>query len=184
MGARTVNNIFYWLSRTVTRLSTVPSHVPGKAMARKEGIEKILKHLQGENKCFRYQVRLGTNDLEIYLKNHVEYNYRPYRKVELHLVDPKGEVPNWDFTVKDDKPEEEVANAEREKQAGKRAASHSPEGRSAKRRNINDWQILEAILAYLERTQTKPKYKDLEWELEADESGTHGEDEEEKYPGE
>merc|ERR1711954_16543 len=50
-------------------------HVPAKAMERRDGIEAILKSLQSDNPQLRYQIRLGDEDLEIYLKNHKEYDY-------------------------------------------------------------------------------------------------------------
>merc|ERR1711954_584160 len=59
-------------------------HVPAKAMARRDGIERILKSLQADNPQLRYQIRLGEEDLEVFLKNHKEYDYVPYRKVTVN----------------------------------------------------------------------------------------------------
>ena len=39
--------------------------------------------------------------------------------------------------------------------------------RPATKRNINDWQVSEFIWAYLEGTETTPKYEDIQWEVEA-----------------
>merc|ERR1712081_103427 len=51
-------------------------HVPGKAMARKTGLENILKRFQGINKQIRYQICLGKNDLELFMKNHKEHHWK------------------------------------------------------------------------------------------------------------
>merc|ERR1711954_219046 len=141
-------------------------HVPAKAMKRRDGIEQILKRLQNENKALRYQIRLGEHDLTIWLKNHKEYDYVPYRKVEIETIDPNEEVPDWELITKD-KETNEVINSN-----GKREASTSPLGRSAPKKTINDWQLSEFIWAYLEGTQTKPQYEDKQWELEEVEDST------------
>lgn len=81
---RTVNNIFCFAVQNgnQTNFHAFP-HVPAKAIARKEGLENILNRLQGKKKAHRYQIRLGENDLEVFMKNHEPYNYKPYRKVEI-----------------------------------------------------------------------------------------------------
>ena len=51
----------------------------------------------------------------------------------------------------------------------KRNASRSPEDRSSKRSNreeVDDFQIAEFIHAFLEGTATKPRYQNLNWNLE------------------
>merc|ERR1711954_377974 len=75
-----VNEIFCLavLNGNMTKFNAFP-HIPGKAMARKEGLERILKGLQKINKQLRYQVRLGSKDLEVMIKNHHDYDYKPYR---------------------------------------------------------------------------------------------------------
>merc|ERR1711954_21234 len=54
------------------------SHVPAKALDRKNHIEAILKRLQELDKPLRYQVRIGNNDLSIMVKHHVQFDYQPY----------------------------------------------------------------------------------------------------------
>merc|ERR1711954_320974 len=146
-------------------------HVPAKAMARRDGIERILKSLQADNPQLRYQIRLGEADLEIYLKNHKEYDYIPYRKVTIGMIDPNEEVPDWDLNCKIDDETEENEN-------GKRTAADSPEGKPASKRNVHSWQISEFIWAYLEGTQTAPSYDEVDIETE-DAADENEEDEKE-----
>merc|ERR1711954_531704 len=153
-------------------------HVPGKALARRDAIERILKRLQRENTSLRYQICLGDDDLSIMLKNHKEYDYVTYRKVSLKMIYPNNEVPEWDLTsnihLKNDKPEEN--------ENGKRGAPESPEVRPAAKIQISDWQISEFIWAYLEGPQTTAQYNNLEWELEAEENEEAKEDSDEDEP--
>merc|ERR1711954_499924 len=95
----TVNEIFHLsvLNGNMTKFNAFP-HVPGKAMARNEGLETILKRLQSINRQLRYQIRLGSKDLEVLIKNHKDFDYKPYRKVEIKDLDPNNEVPDWDVT--------------------------------------------------------------------------------------
>merc|ERR1712081_29148 len=83
-------------------------HVPAKAMKRRAAIENILKRLQNENKALRYQIRLGDEDLTVWLKNHKEYDYVPYCKVEIETIDPNKEVPDWELKTVDKNKEEAV----------------------------------------------------------------------------
>merc|ERR1711954_427768 len=73
-------------------------HVQGKAMARNTGLENILKRLQTIYKQIRYQIRLGKDNLELIMKNHVEHHWKPYRKVDIQVIDPNEEVSKWDLT--------------------------------------------------------------------------------------
>merc|ERR1712081_94216 len=178
--AKTVNDIFRLsvINGNATKFNAFP-HVPAKAMARRDGIEKLLKTLQLDNKQLRYQIRLGDEDLDIMLKNHRDYDYVPYRKVTLKMIDPNGEVPDWDLTCKtpDENPSEE------ENENGKRTAPESPEGRPALKKTINSWQVSEFIWAYLEGTETTPKYneeqEDLPWEIESETNKEPEDDDEE-----
>merc|ERR1712081_155241 len=79
----------------------------------------------------------------------------------LKMIDPNGEVPDWDLSCKI--PEEEKAD---ENENGKRNAPESPEGRSASKKNIHSWQVSEFIWAYLEGTQMAPSYEEVEVETE------------------
>merc|ERR1711954_110100 len=64
---KTVTEIFCLAVQNgnMTKFNAFP-HVPGKATLRKEGLETILKSLQNANKQFRYQIRLGLKDLEVW----------------------------------------------------------------------------------------------------------------------
>merc|ERR1712081_66769 len=160
--AKTVNDIFRLvvINGNSTEFNAFP-HVPAKAMARRDSIEYLLKRLQRENQSLRYQIRLGSDNLEIMLKNHKDFHYVPYRKVTLEMIDPNNEVPEWDLTCKDD-----PKNDSDENKNGKRQASESPLGKPAAKRHVNDWQISEFIWSYLEGTQTATNYDYLPWELE------------------
>merc|ERR1711954_63724 len=63
--AKTVADIFRLavINGNASQFNAFP-HVPAKAMARRDGIEKILKSLQQDNPQLRYQIRLGEDDLE------------------------------------------------------------------------------------------------------------------------
>merc|ERR1711954_614175 len=158
--AKTVADIFRLavINSNASQFNAFP-HVPAKAMARGDGIETILKSLQADNPQLRYQIRLGDDDLDIYLKNHKEYDYVPYRKVTLKMIDPNEEVPDWDLNCKIPEESEENEN-------GKRNAPESPEGGPASKRNIHSWQVSEFIWAYLEGTQTTPRYDEVNVETE------------------
>merc|ERR1711954_567578 len=168
---RTVKEIFRLavLNGNMTRFNAFP-HIPGKAMARKEGLEKILKILQSANKQIRYQIQLGSKDLEVMIKIHQDFDYKPYRKIDIESLDPNGDVPNWDLVTADEKKDYKHSNPPvAGKDAGKREASSSPEGHRSKRSHIDKWQVQEFVWAFLEGTATTPKYSNLTWELEVNE---------------
>merc|ERR1711954_191199 len=169
---KTVNNIFHLAvqNRNTTSLHVFP-HIPGKAMARKNALEEIMKRLQAINKQFCYQIRLGNQDIELWMKNYQEYNWKPYRKIDINTVDPNEEIPKWDLTFKGEKANKVDVNPfDWSKQPGKRGAIESPEARISKRNNIKDWQICEFLWAFLEGTTTAPNYRNLSWEKESEES--------------
>merc|ERR1711954_298096 len=142
-------------------------HIPAKAMARKTSLEEILKRLQSINEQIRYQIRLGKTDIELFMKNHEEYKWKPFRKVDIRIVDPNEEVAKWDLTKKNDKKDTRDANPlDAMKQPGKRGTVESPEARKSKRTNIDDWQVCEFVWAFLEGTKTNPKYRNITWENE------------------
>merc|ERR1711954_383800 len=165
---RTVNDIFRLAVQNgnQTNFHAFP-HIPAKAMARKTTIEEILKRLQSINKQIRYQIRLGKSDIELYMKNHKEYKWKPFRKVDIKLIDPNEEVAEWDLTMKKENMISRGANPfDITKQPGKRGATEPPETRKTKRSNIDDWQVCEFVWAYLEGTKTQPEYRNLTWEME------------------
>merc|ERR1712112_749951 len=167
-SARTVSDIFKLAVQNgnQTGFHGFP-HVPSKAMARKTGLEEILKRLQKINKQIRYQIRLGKSDLEVFMKNHEDYTWKPFRKVDISMIDPNEEVPKWDLTVSSRKNNSNEINPfDITKNPGKRGAIVSPEARAKKRSNIDDWQVCEFVWAFLEGTKTVPDYKNLTWEQE------------------
>merc|ERR1711954_30249 len=146
-------------------------------MARRDAIEAILKRLQRENTALGYQIRLGEDNLTVMLKNHKEYDYVPYRKVTIEMINPNNEVPEWDLTTK-------VVPEKEKNENGKRYAPESPEGRPVAKRIISDWQISEFIWSYLEGTRTSAQYDNLQWELEDDVRENDNEDGEDVEPEE
>merc|ERR1711954_167759 len=144
-------------------------HIPGKAMSKKEGIERIMKRIQAINQQLRYQVRMGENDLILKIKYQYKDDYRPYVSVDIKDIDPNDPIPDWELVMSSRKtiPETPKAGPFDWQKAGKRNASRSPEDRSSKRSNredIDDWQIAEFIHEFLEGTRTKPRYKNLDWQ--------------------
>merc|ERR1712081_61293 len=107
--------------------------------------------------------RLGLDDLEVRLKNHVPHDYRPYVKVDLKTIDPNGDVPEWELTSNRVNPYENM------NKGNKRLAEESPENQTAKKRNkeIPDWRIGEFLWEFLEGTKTKPDYENDDVELDA-----------------
>merc|ERR1711954_200141 len=171
---RTVNDIFRLAVQNgnQTNFHAFP-HILAKAMARKTTIEEILKRLQSINKQIRYQIRLGKTDIELFMKNHEEYKWKPFRKVDIKMIDPNEEVAEWDLTKKKENVFSRGANPfDITKQPGKRGATESPENRKTKRSNIDDWQVCEFVWAYLEGTKTQPEYKNITWETEGDLMGS------------
>merc|ERR1712081_43356 len=172
---RTINEIFRlaMINGNARNFNAFP-HIPAKAMARKEGIEKILKRIQAVDNMLRYQVRMGTDNLVIKIKYQFKDDYRPYVSIKLEDLDPNGMVPEWDLVMdrrKDDNSQDKVKNPfDWNTKGPKRNASRSPEDRSSKRSNreeVDDFQIAEFIHAFLEGTATKPRYQNLNWNLEA-----------------
>merc|ERR1711954_239323 len=167
-SSRTVSNIFKLAVQNgnQTGFHAFP-HVPSKAMARKSGLEEILKRLQKINKQIRYQIRLGKSDLEIFMKNHEDHKWKPFRRVEISVIDPNEEVPKWDLSTSNKKYVPDAENPfDITKSPGKRGAIECPEARAKKRSNIDDWQVCEFVWAFLEGTKTVPEYKNLTWEQE------------------
>merc|ERR1711954_104648 len=104
------------------------------------------------------------------------------------MIYPKGEILPWNISKKYRSPLKLRVNPhDTGKQAGKRGAVESPEQRTSKRKNIDDWHISEFMWAYLEGMQTVPRYENLSWENEAGEGDKKGETcmkPEEAAPGE
>merc|ERR1711954_285980 len=181
---RTVSEIFRlsMINENAKDFNVFP-HIPGNAMNKKEGIEKILKRIQVINPQLRYQVRMGDSDLVVKIKYQYKHDYRPYVSVSLADIDPNDTVPGWELVMSGRKttPVTPKAGPFDWQKPGKRNASRSPEDRSSKRSNredIDDWQIAEFIHEFLEGTRTKPRYQNLDWQAVVaqaeDDFGDHG----------
>merc|ERR1712081_114966 len=81
-----------------TKFNCFPQ-IPAKGMKRNDGIVQILKRLQSINTNLCYQIRLGSEDLELFIKNHFKYDWRPYVRINLSLIDPNNTIPSWETTV-------------------------------------------------------------------------------------
>ena len=101
------------------------------------------------------------------MKNHEDHKWKPFRKVDIAVIDPNNEVPKWDLITSSSRYVPDTVNPfDITKNPGKRGAIVSPEARAKKRTNIDDWQIVEFVWAFLEGTKTVPEYKNLTWEQE------------------
>merc|ERR1712081_82195 len=138
-------------------------HIPGKAMQRHDAIINILKRLQESNTQLRYQEQLGKGDIELRCKNHFQYDYRPYVKIELSMIDPNNEIPDWDLSYKRVNPCSQQTSITLDK-GDKRQAEESPENQKQKKKTrfVPEWQIGEFLWMYLEGTKTTPSYGEIE----------------------
>merc|ERR1711954_287341 len=149
-----------------TKFNCFP-HIPGKGMKRNDGIVKILKRLQLINTNLRYQIRLGANDLELYIKNYFKYDFRPYVRINIDQIDPNDTVPDWETCGSYRNPfSQNKQNDSLNKTENKRSAEESPEGSkmAKKRKNITDLQISEFLWCFLEGTETSPRYEEISWD--------------------
>ena len=144
-------------------------HIPGKAMRRHDAVINILKRLQESNTQLRYQVRLGKSDIELRAKNHFQYDYRPYVKIDLAMIDPNNEIPDWELSFKRTNPCSQPTSITLEKEK-KRLAEESPENQKKlkRKRFVPEWQIGEFLWMYLEGTKTTPEYSEVDTELETE----------------
>merc|ERR1711954_201847 len=137
-------------------------HIPGKAMRKHDAIVNIMKRLQESNTQLRYQIRLGKEDLELKCKNLFQYDYRPYVKVDLSMIDPNNEIPDWDLSFKRSNPCSLQSSITLDK-GDKRQAEESPEHQKKQKRTrcVPEWQIGEFLWEYLEGTKTTPRYEEV-----------------------
>lgn len=136
------------------------SHIPGKAMARNVKLVEILKELQSINTNPQYRIHLGQSDLEVRIKNHLKYDWRPYIKVDIKTLDPNNTILKWDLTG--DIAKMITSAIVHLSKKNKRLASKSPEGHPSrkKRGNISNLHISEFLLDFKEGTQMVPLYSE------------------------
>merc|ERR1711954_312326 len=137
-------------------------------MKRHDALISILKRLQESKPQLRYQIRLGKDDLELRCKNHFQFDYRPYVRIDLATIDPNGETPDWELTFKTENPfSHRAGGGENEK---KRPAEESPEDQKTKKRNrfVPEWQIGEFLWTFLEGTKTTLVYNNDNLDLESE----------------
>ena len=63
--------------------------VPPIARSRKTAVDKILMQYKKENADFRYSIRNGTHDIQIMIKRLSEYQFTPYRPIDIEEL---GEI--------------------------------------------------------------------------------------------
>merc|ERR1711954_450515 len=149
-----------------TKFNCFP-HIPAKGMKRNYGIIQILKRLQSINTNLSYQIRLGKNDLEVFIKNHFKYDFRPYVKININQIDPNDTVPDWDTSGSYSNPfSQSKQNGDVNKTDNKRSAEESPEGSrmAKKKKKITYLQISEFLWCFLEGTETTPRYEEISWD--------------------
>merc|ERR1711954_619398 len=149
-----------------TKFNCFP-HIPAKGMKRNNGIIQILKRLQSINTNLRYQIRLGANDLEVFIKNHFKYDFRPYVRININQIDPNDTVPDWETSGSYINPfSQSKQNGDINKTDNKRSAEESPEGSrmAKKKKKITDLQISKFIWCFLEGTETSPRYEEISWD--------------------
>merc|ERR1711954_314063 len=97
---KTVNEIFrlWMINGNANDFNAFP-HIPAKAMARQDRIEKILKRIQSIDKQLRYQVRMGDSFLIMKIKYQFKDGYHPYVSVNLQDIDPNDTIPKWDLVT-------------------------------------------------------------------------------------
>merc|ERR1711954_24954 len=144
-------------------------HIPGKAMKRHDAVINILKRLQESNTQLRYQIRLGKDDIKLKAKNHFQYDNCPYVKIDLSMIDPNGEIPDWELSYKRTNPCSQSTTFTIEKDK-KRLAEESPENQKTQKRkkSLPEWQIGEFLWMFLEGTKTVPEYDAENLDLETE----------------
>merc|ERR1711954_272309 len=144
-------------------------HIPGKAMRRHDAVINILKRLQESNTQLRYQIRLGKDDIKLKAKNHFQFDYCPYVKIDLSMIDPNNEIPDWELSFKRTNPCSQPSSFSIEKDK-KRAAEESPENQKVQKRKkfVPEWQIGEFLWMFLEGTKTAPEYSEENMDLETE----------------
>merc|ERR1712081_133727 len=153
-------------------------HIPGKAMRKHDAMVDILKRLQESNTQLRYQIRLGKGDIELRCKNHFQYDYRPYVKIDLAMIDPNNEIHDWDLSFKRINPCSQQISIMLDK-GDKRLAEESPENQKQMKRKrfVPEWQIGEFLWMYLEGTRTTPEYVEVDNEIEIEMDSNSNKDE-------
>merc|ERR1711954_69575 len=153
-------------------------HIPGKATRRHDAIVNILKRLQEANTQLRYQIRLGKSDIELRCKNHFQYDYRPYAKIDVSMINPNNKIPDWDLSFKRINPCSHPTSIVLDK-GEKRLAEESPENQKQvkRKRFVPEWQIGEFLWMYLEGTKTTPEYAEIDDEIEIEMDNNSNKDE-------
>ena len=85
--------VFQHAAKANNRDLNVIQFIPGPAIERKKAIDIKMKELRKTDPELRYQVRIGTDDLEIWTKHQVEGYYNQYKPIDIRKIDPMREFP-------------------------------------------------------------------------------------------
>ena len=81
------------------------------ARARKTRVDQLLMEFKKSNPDFRYSIRNGTHDLQVMIKRLSEYQFTPYRPIE---IEDLGEISplKLKYTSNEDDEAEELEDEE------------------------------------------------------------------------
>ena len=106
-----VREIHQRAARASSKHFRTVTFVPPIARSRKTAIDKILMSYKKANPDFRYSIRNGTHDLQVMIKRLSEYQFTPYRPIE---IEDLGEISplKLKFTSNEDDETEELEDEE------------------------------------------------------------------------
>ena len=106
-----VKEIHQRAARASSKSFRTVTFVPPIARSRKTAIDKILMSYKKSNPDFRYSIRNGTHDLQVMIKRLSEYQFTPYRPIE---IEDLGEISplKLKYTSNEDDEAEELEDEE------------------------------------------------------------------------
>ena len=159
MDAHIIERITRETSRVPAKVFKTVPFIPELARGRKKAIDAVLlDYKRNVDNSLRYLIKNDTDDVKVLLKRYSEYDYLPYREIELkHL----GKLPGFNTITKDTNVNldlvEQVENPEQFRVARKRKQRNSPKKLSRNQINKNISKFLDGF-----------KLKDSESEEESD----------------
>ena len=110
------------------------------------------------NPNLRFQLRNGYNDIQIFIKNHDQKNFEPYREVDISTI-VDDTVPEYKSKEKYPGNEDEDTNNPDEEGfvvPRKRRKSGSPEANTKKKRVMSPIKLYNYLAGFLTGTTTTP----------------------------
>ena len=86
--------------------------IPAGAIPRRRELVKILKDINNNNKCIKYQIRAGYQDIKLMLKYQEDNEYARWREVPLSTIDQCDSLPDFVHDTPDPSDEPEIASSE------------------------------------------------------------------------